>query len=176
MIRNAQLNDFEHLYDLIMSASKVVFSDALQTSDEKELKKFVKECYSLEESKFSYTNTIVYEMNDEIVGCLISYSSDDEQHYNTNMEKLLNNDYKFCLETINNTCYLDTIAVSEKYQGMGIAKKLIQHLIDNSQSNVSLVAESYKKNVIAFYKKLGFTIIEETKMFGQDVTTMLFVK
>lgn len=176
MIRKANVEDFDQIYPLIMSASKLVFVDALQSDDENELRLLVKQYFYAKNNKFSYENTIVYVIDNLVVGCLVSYESDLENVYNLNMENILNNGYKYCIESLPNTMYLDTIAVDDNYQGKGIAKTLIEYLIESTKLDVSLIAESYKTNVIAYYKKLGFEVISEDVMFGEKITSMLYKK
>lgn len=60
-----------------------------------------------------------------------------------------------------------TIAVHEGFQGMGLGKALLSHLIEWARANprierMELRVRSSNKNAIALYKKLGFT--EEGRM------------
>ncbi len=60
-----------------------------------------------------------------------------------------------------------TIAVHEGYQGMGLGKKLLSHLIDWARSSpkidrVELRVRSSNKNAIELYKRMGF--VEEGRM------------
>lgn len=60
-----------------------------------------------------------------------------------------------------------TIAVHEGYQGRGIGKRLLMHLIDWARASpkidrIELRVRSSNTNAIALYKKLGF--VEEGRM------------
>ena len=60
-----------------------------------------------------------------------------------------------------------TMAVHEGYQGRGIGKKLLSHLIDWARSNpkverIELRVRSSNTNAIELYKKMGF--VQEGRM------------
>ncbi len=174
MIRKAKTSDFEHVYKLIMMASKLVFEDALNTNEESKLKELAFKYFNDENTKFSYKNTYIYEKSGEIAGCLIYYDSDKELEYNNNMETYLDNEYRFSIEAVENTIYLDTIAVFEKYRGERVARQLIEFMIENEKRNISLIAESHKQYVIDYYKRIGFEVVKEENIYGSRTYFMLY--
>lgn len=176
MIRKAVENDFPDVYELIMMASSLVFEDALKTKDEDKLKKLAYKYYLDDNTKFSCANTYVYEEDGEIAGCIIYYDSSDEKLYNQVMESYLDHDYKFALEAVENSVYLDTVSVFEKFRGKSISRKLIEFMIEKSDKPISLIAESHKEFVINYYKRLGFEEVSEVTMYNETIKTMLYKK
>lgn len=174
MIRKAEISDFEQVYQLIMMASKLVFEDALNTNEESKLKELILKYFNDENTKFSYKHTYIYEKEGEIAGCLIYYDSDKELEYNKVMETYLDNDYTFSIEAVENTIYLDTIAVFEKYRGERIARQLIEFMIENESRDISLIAEDHKQSVIDYYLRLGFKIVSKNVMYNSKTSVMLY--
>ncbi|MEG0283889.1 MAG: GNAT family N-acetyltransferase [Erysipelotrichales bacterium] len=177
MIRKAELNDIEEVCDLILMASSCLFEDILKTEDLEKQKELLKVYYQTPNTKFSHDNIIVHQ-NDQgnITGCLVSYHADIEKTLNETMEELIEEDYSFDVEGIENTTYLDSIAVFEKYQGQGISRLLFNKVIEESPCNLSLLVETYKTGVESYYKKIGFKVIEQINIFNTDLKVMLYTK
>lgn len=174
MIRKAELQDSEKVAQLILMASFLVFEDMLKTNDYNKIIKFVMNLYDNIDNKYSMNNIIVYTIDDEVAGCLVYYKSKDEAILNKNMQKILNSDYSFSFESIPNTVYLDSIAVFDNFQGQGIARELIEYLKDNSDSDLSLLVETYKKKVQSFYERLGFEFINKVEIFNGELNSMIY--
>ncbi len=174
MIRKARECDFPYIYELVMMASGLVFEDALKTSDNDQIKRLMYKYFLDDNTKFSINNTYVYEVEDEIAGCMIYYDSIYEKQYNEVMESYLNNEYMFPIEAVNDSIYLDTISVFEKFRGKGISRKLIEFIIENTCKPISLIAESHKKYVIDYYKRIGFKELEEITMYNEKLKIMVF--
>ncbi len=176
MIRKATKNDFERIFKLTMKASKLVFEDALNTKDEKKMKDLAFKFFNSQNTKFSFNNTYVFEINHIIAGCIIFYDSSKEKFYNQTMENYLQNNYKFPIEALENTVYIDSIAVFEEFRGQKIATKLISYVTKQTKQNISLITEDHKNNVTEYYKRLGFKIVKKSNLFNSKVNFMLFEK
>ncbi len=173
MIRKAKKSDFKQVFKLTMMASKLAFSDALNTTNEEKLKDLAFKFFNDENTKHSYKNTYVYETDNGIAGCMIYYDTNKEKMFNSVMEDYLETDYKFPIEGLENTFYLDTIAVFDEYQGQGIATKLIKYIIENENRDISLIAEDHKKYVVEYYKRLGFKIVSTSIVYGSKTNLMI---
>lgn len=173
MIRKAKIEDFETVYPLIIEASEIVYIDALY--GEKEMvRNLVEYFYYDEYSKISYKNTYVYEIDNVVVGCIIAYENKLEQQYNDHMEHVLDNGYKFNVESVEGTMYIDTLSVAKSHQRKGIGKLLINKIIESTTLNISLLAEVKKSDVISYYKNLGFKIIDHVKMFDEELVILVY--
>ena len=176
MIRQAIPTDKEKVCDLILMASSCVFEDVLQTNDLKKEKDLLMKYYDLPNTKFNYKNIIVYEQDNDIAGCLVFYDSDNEIAMNQTMESILDNNYKYAVEAVPGTIYLDSIAVDTKFQGLGISKKLFEYAINKSNKDLSLLVETYKTNVEDYYKRLGFEVVEKVYSFNCEFDLMILRK
>lgn len=176
MIRQATPFDKEKVCDLILMASSCVFEDVLKTDDLAKQKELLMKYYDLDNTKFNYKNIIVYELDGEVAGCLVYYDGDDEKLMNKTMESVLDNEYKYAVEAIPNTIYLDSIAADNKFQGLGISKKLFEYAIDNSPKSLSLLVETYKTDVENYYKRLGFEVTERVYSFNCEFDLMIYRK
>lgn len=174
MIRKATLQDIEQVTDLILMASSCLFEDILKTTNENRLRELVMQYYVTVGTKFYFENIIVYEADNKAVGALVSYPADMEKTLNKRMASLLENDYEFDLEGITGTKYLDSMAVNPKYQGRGISRALLGYVIDRSDVDMSLLVETYKKSVEAYYRRVGFEEVEVVNLFNTELKIMVY--
>lgn len=155
MIRQANIDDQEKVCDLILMAASVLFEDITQSDNSAAHKDLLKKYYVLPDNKFSYENILVYEHEDDIAGCVVFYETSKEALYNKNMENISKN-YTFDLEGIPGTIYIDSIAVKEEYQGLGISKELFNYIFKHYEQDLSLLVEQHKEATKAYYERLGF--------------------
>lgn len=174
MIRKAMIQDQEKVAELILMASALVFEDVLKTKDYQELKDFVMSLYTIKDNKYAMENILVYTVDEEVAGCLVYYNSEDEAALNNNLNDLLEDDYPFELEGTKNSIYLDSLAIFKKFQGQGISRIMINYAIDNFEGELSLLVETYKKDVQAYYERMGFTPINTVKLFNGELNTMIY--
>lgn len=168
MIRIAKIEDFDIISNLVLMASSSVFEYILKNSNKEEHQKLLKKYY-FSESRFNYKNILIYLINEEIVGMVVFYPSAREKQYNTIMTESPQ-----VYEAIENTIYIDSIAVNENYQKQGIAQKLISYVINNTIKDVSLLVEKSKPNVQSYYTKIGFEYIDEIILYNTKFSRMVF--
>lgn len=176
MIRKAMIHDQEAVADLILMASDIVFEEILETKDYQTLKDFVMSLYIRDDNKYAMNNIIVYTVADKVAGCLVYYSSEDEAQLNINLNNLLSDGYNFSEEAAPNSIYLDSLAVFEEYQGQGISKEILKYAINNFESDLSLLVETYKEQVQAYYARMGFEVIKKVKLFNSELNLMVYKK
>ncbi|WP_423363899.1 GNAT family N-acetyltransferase [Mycoplasma sp. P36-A1] len=176
MIRIAKLKDIDTIADLILLASSVLFEDILKTKNLKAQKALLLEYLETPDTKFYYKNILVYELDNKIVSALVFYEANDEAKLNENMEKIVNNGYKFDIEAYPNTIYLDSLAVDSAYRGKGISKELFLYAIDHADKDLSLLVETYKEDVEKYYERLGFKVVERVKLFNAELDSMVYHK
>lgn len=95
----------------------------------------------------------------------------------TKLENLLVG-YILCFE-YKNIIRVYSLAVDPKYQGQGIGKKLLLHILDNSTKNISLEVNINNTNAISLYKKSGFEISKQIDDFyenGDSAYKMILVR
>jgi ribosomal protein S18 acetylase RimI-like enzyme len=132
------------------------------------------------QTKFSYTNTNVIKINKEVIGIIITYNSEDEMDIAKNQEKIILEKYQKKVtvvkdEGIKNTHYIDTLSVSDEYQGQGIGSKLVHYILER-HSKVSLLCDAGNLKLQKFYENLGFKKIKKVKKFNHEYYQMLYQK
>lgn len=175
VIRKATRADFAQVCPLILAASAIVFKDALKTNDTTLLKKQYQIYYLSPSTKFSYLNTVVYEIAGKIVGAISGYDSALEEQYNTAMRQLLLfGEHHFVKEALPNTFYLDSCGVDPDYRKQGIASALITYMITSEKQDLSLLVETTKPKAEALYQSLGFKNKGQVKAFGVTLHKMIY--
>jgi len=174
MIRKAQPQDKGKVCDLVLMASSCLYSDVLQTDDFKKQKELLMKYYDMPMTKMTMDNVLVYIHDGEVAGCLVWYDSSDEKEMIKNMESVLTTDYKYVLEGLNNTIYLDSMAVDDKFQGLGISRKLLNYAIEHSDKDLSLLVETYKTDVEDYYKRVGFEVVKTVEAFDCELDVMIY--
>lgn len=176
MIRKATKADVEQVQLLVFRASQFVFEKALNSEDYRQQIQLFAEFYQQSETKFSWENILVYEIDNCVVGCIVSYPAKEEATYIEKMTQLLANGYQFPAETIANTHYIDSLAVLPQYEGRGIATKLIQAVAESVEEPLSLLVEQEKPGVKAYYEHLGFEALELVVFFDTPMYPMVQLK
>ncbi|MDR1782233.1 MAG: GNAT family N-acetyltransferase [Bacilli bacterium] len=176
MIRKACLEDFEAIKPLILSAANCVFEDALATKDTNKINDLLYLFYTNKNTKFCYKNIVVYTKDNVPIGCIIYYDSNVEEKLNNQMNKLINNDYHFNIESLPNTVYLDTLATNQAYTKQGIGSKLLNYCIDNSDKSLSLLVDVNKEKAKHLYERLGFEVVKTLNIFNETFYQMIYKK
>lgn len=65
-------------------------------------------------------------------------------------------------------CYIKNIGVAEKARGRGLLRKTVDELCDG----LRIYLETHSEENVAIYKKLGFTLLEQTDFHGVPVYAM----
>ncbi|MDH6604076.1 N-acetylglutamate synthase-like GNAT family acetyltransferase [Bacilli bacterium PM5-9] len=174
MIRKANKNDKSKVCDLILMASSCLFSDVIKSDDLQKQKELVMKLYDLKDTKFHYENIVVYEQDNKVVGCMVSYEANKEVALNKTMEEFIDNGYKFAVEGIPNTIYLDSMAVDPDYQGLGISRKILAYFTENSTKDLSCLVETYKKETEKYYQRVGFEVVQRVNLFNCELDSMIY--
>ncbi|MGL4383177.1 MAG: GNAT family N-acetyltransferase, partial [Bacilli bacterium] len=173
MIRKATKDDVKEVAPLILLASSCLFKDALASNNYVAQLSLVHKFYLQPNNKFSFHNIIVLEHNKQVVACLVSYLALQEDYFNENMNKILSNGYVFNKEALDNTLYIDTLAVDPLYQGCGYGTLLVEHLIKNNKCDISLLVEQPKLKARLFYERLGFKALSLITLFNIKLYPMV---
>ena len=114
-------------------------------------------------SIYDYCNIIV---DNKIAGCLLTTNKDDGKLLDEIYleEEYRNNKIVGCLllTEVDDGKLLDEIYLEEEYRNKGIGTNIIKNVISNNNIVYLWV---YKNNIkaVELYKRLGFTIIDETE-------------
>jgi len=92
-----------------------------------------------------------------------------------NMEGIIRGYYM--IRNHDKECHLINIAIEKSYQGIGLGKILMQHLLDKYSINSSIFLEVKQSNLAAInmYIKMGFKEIYRRKKYYKDGSTALIM-
>lgn len=171
MIRKANKDD--KVAKLIIQSSGEVFKD-MNINFENKKEEICQFLFRSDQNKFSYQNTLVYEIGNEIAGLIIVYKN--EKTLIENQKKILELKYNVPInisaETFPGYTYIDSVSVVEKFQGQKIATKLINEVFEK-EKKCSLIVNKEKTKTIRFYEYLKFSKVKELKLFGNQYFLMI---
>lgn len=184
-IRKALKEDIHKIVPLIHSSGPrawdFVFQEGKITAFD-----FLQSAYGKRGNTISFSNHFVAVKDGEVVGSILKYTQPSFlaltlgtafqilSLYKWKAPKVMARGLK--TETIiqppkSNCLYLGHIAVSESHRNQGIAKQLIEFMIQNNPKfkTVSLDVSMENPSAIGLYQKLGFTIKETRHPKGWEV-------
>ena len=132
---------------------------------------------------YSCHNSLIAEIEEEAVGCLISYNGDRYAAMRKRTFDILYDESGIDLrgnpmETCTGEYYLDCMAIKRKYRGKGIGHRLMVKAMENGKNmgikRFTLLVEKSHKHLAEYYAKLGFTPMEELFAFGTEYVKMIF--
>ena len=167
MIRPAGIQDYKHAVPLINSAIGRIRNTLAGTDDHEKTIQVLESFFQKQGNRISFENAIVKELDGKVVGILLSYHG--SQTYSLDrpfLERLqkLTGDPSVTIEkeACDDEYYLDTIAVEEEFQGLGIGTELLQEfkrLARNKGCNkLALLVERNNGRAFRLYRKLGYKI------------------
>ena len=127
MIKQAQKNNIQNISTLILDAIHNIANTLTGEDEESKILETLDKYISMEINRLSYKNIYIYEIENTTVGLILVYNSNEIKKLDEPiLEHLksknifLNSFDKECFE---NEFYIDTISVSEKFRGQGIADR-----------------------------------------------------
>jgi ribosomal protein S18 acetylase RimI-like enzyme len=166
-IRRAKKED--RVVDLIMSAAEEIFFPMDPSFVDDKARDVCQFLFRSKHNKLSFENCFVYEKNNIIMGMVIIYDQNLEISLGENQKSILLKKYGvdavLPIEGVEDSCYIDSIAVGDRYQGQGIGKSLLQFVIDEFD-HCSLIVDVEKKSARSLYEKMGFKILNSIDLFG----------
>lgn len=172
-ISHATLGDSKEAVGLLREAMGEIAMTLTQESDEGRILSILEEYFKNPYTRIGYPRVWLYREKDEILGAINLYLGDEAKRLDEAILESIRNRGK-CLETLEVECeegdlYIDSIAVSPKARGRGIAKKLIEHAYGEARrlgaSQLSLVVDCDKIELKEYYARLGF-VTEGEKWLG----------
>jgi len=117
----------------------------------------------------SYRNVMVAEVNKQVKGMAFSYHSrhhgiDQELREFVPEERLQPLEPLFSAR-VENSLYLDTLAVDQDLRGRGVGKKLVEltkrKALDMGLDSLSLIVNVNNQDALGLYRNLGFQAVRE---------------
>lgn len=172
-IRTARPEDFKQVAPLIVQAMEDLACTFANTDK-------IENSYSLFEyffqktaNQYSFEHTLVYEVEDVIMGSITFYDGKLLPHYRKPFLEYIAKEYNVNNlviedETIPEEIYIDTVSVSPKHQGKGIGKKLIAAAIHQSKAEnhkkIGLLVDFKNPNAKKLYSALRFESVGKKQL------------
>lgn len=182
MIRAARKSDVKQVVQLMHKAIGTIGNTLAGTDDDCEMIRALENYFEQEGNRLSYQNTIVKELDGQAVGFLLSYHGSeaaelDRPIINRLIQLTGNPDTTLDKEANLDEYYLDSIAVSDEYQGRGIAKELMRAFeqagIEKGYSRLSLLVDKDNPGAHALYEKMGYRGTSRVVIGNYDFLRMI---
>ncbi|QKF78300.1 GNAT family N-acetyltransferase [Arcobacter defluvii] len=171
MIKQAQKDNITNISTLIFDAIHNIANTLTGENEEKQILKTLDFYITMDINRLSYNNIYTYEIENQIVGLLLAYNSNNIKKLDSPILEHLKtkNIYldSFEKECFEDEFYIDTVSVNPNFQGQGIAKKLFVYIEEKAKElgfeKVSLLVDFENPKALALYEKIGFkknTILE----------------
>ncbi len=171
MIRDATLHDTRDIAKLIALSSDGVAE--IEWHEEAEKKHcdpldIGESTYRNPQGDYSFSNTTILEINDEVAGMLLAFAMPDAEPRNTENRPAVDDDNVFApyiyLEEPN-SWYICGVALYPQYRGRGLGTRLMdlanQQAKEKGLPTLSLVAFEQNTRAVNLYKKLGYSVIDQ---------------
>ena len=184
MIKQALKHNITNISTLILNAIHDIANTLSGENEKVKILETLDKYITMNINRLSYNNIWIYEIEKRIVGLIIAYNSNDVKKLDAPILEHLSSKNifinSFDKECFENEFYIDTISVSEKFRGQGIAKELFVFIEKKAKElgfeKVSLLVALENPKALALYEKIGFqknTILEVSKHQYHHMIKML---
>ncbi|OMF01061.1 GNAT family N-acetyltransferase [Paenibacillus amylolyticus] len=181
MIRPARIEDADQVIPLLYQAiGDIAYSLAGEADHEKAMQ-ILQAFYVQEDNRISYRHVTVMEQDRLIAGILVAYDGGEtdrlDQPILDRPGRSRDEKYALVKETRPGEYYLDTLSVSEAYQGQGIGRALMaafeQQGRDQGHSQVSLIVERDNGRALMLYERQGYVKDDVIVISGHEYNHMV---
>lgn len=164
MIKQAQKDNITNISTLIFNAILNIANTLTGEEKEERILETLDFYIKMDVNRLSYNNIYTYEIENQIVGLILAYNSNDVKKLDKPILEHLKtkNIYldSFEKECFEDEFYIDTVSVSPNFQGRGIAKELFSFVEKKAKElgfdKVSLLVDFENEKALKLYEKLGF--------------------
>lgn len=135
---------------------------------------------AMDDSQYSYRNTLVALCDGDIAGCLVSYDGRDllrlRLRFIEAAKECLGRDFSdMPEETSAGEYYLDSLCVKAQYRKRGIATRLLRAAIERHGTQpVGLLVDHSHPWAERLYKSIGFQVVNESSWGGHPMRHLQF--
>lgn len=181
MITQADKNSIENISTLIYNAILNIANTLTGENKEQKILETLDYYVKMDMCRLSYKNIYTYKIENQIVGILLVYNSNDVEKLDKPMLEHLQSKgvtlKSFEKECFNDEFYIDTVSVRADFQGRGVAKELFnfaeKKALDLGFKKLSLLVDFENKKAKDLYEKLGFKKNETLIVSGSNFYHMI---
>ncbi len=135
---------------------------------------------AMDDSQYSYRNTLVALVDGQLAGCLVGYDGKDlrrlRKRFIEKAAEYLGRDFSgMDDETQAGEFYLDSLCVKQDFRKRGIATKLIREAIRRHGSQpVGLLVDHTHPWAERLYRAIGFEFVNETEWGGHAMNHLQY--
>jgi len=183
-IRPAIESDAPIIARCVLAAMEILDIDAEVPSGMMASVKNLEVAASDEKRLYSVANTLVAEVGNEVVGCIISYDGSNYAALRKRTFDILYEESVLDLrgnpmETGPGEYYLDCMAIKRENRGKGIGLLLMKAAIERGKTfgikHFALLVEKSHTRLSEYYQQLGFVPKDEFFAFGSKYVKMVYV-
>ncbi|XOI98318.1 GNAT family N-acetyltransferase [Paenibacillus polymyxa] len=181
LIRPARIEDADQVIPLLYQAIGDIAYSLAGEADHEKVMQILQAFYVQEDNRISYRHVTVMEQDRLIAGILVAYDGGEadrlDQPILDRPGRSLDEKYALVKETRPGEYYLDTLSVSEAYQGQGIGRALMaafeQQGSDLGHSQVSLIVERDNGRALMLYERQGYVKDDVIVIAGHEYNHMV---
>ncbi|UNY97864.1 GNAT family N-acetyltransferase [Zhouia spongiae] len=176
-IRPAKPEDYNQVAPLIIQAMEDVACKLIQAENPYDALPLFEKFFQQTSNQYSFDNTLVFVENGIVAGSITGYDGALLEAYRKPFLDYIEKAYDVRHDSLEDETqageyYIDTLSVSDKFQGKGIGSKLIKKLIvkagENGYSKVGLLVDQTNPLAKKLYTRLGFKV-EKTITFANGI-------
>lgn len=177
IIRKAEKSDSKAIAKLLLLAMENIFYSFIGEKSFDKAHKTLMELIEMPENQYSYENTWVIQLNNEVIAASNVYDGAELEKLRTPVKKLIeakfNHNFNPEDETQAGEIYIDCIGVSQAHQGKGLGSKMLSFLIDKyvhqEGQTLGLLVDQGNPNAKRLYLKMGFSEVGTKVLEGKHL-------
>jgi ribosomal protein S18 acetylase RimI-like enzyme len=175
-IRNAEPRDAPYVAPLLVQAMGDLATFFTSNTGKAEELNLFETFFSQKGDQYSFENTIVFEMNGEVLGSSNGYDGGKLRALKEPFIKYIKTKYSIQFpvsdeETEPGEFYIDCVSVSPEEQGKGIGTQLLRAMIERGKQlnfkKIGLIVDVYNLEAKRLYTHLGFEKIKDKSFIGK---------
>lgn len=181
-IVGARKDQAAEIASLIMEAMDYdccqIFAGEAHTLDD--FHRMMTELVEMDDSQYSYRNTLVAMVDGQLAGCLVGYDGKDlrrlRERFIEKAAEYLGRDFSHMDdETQAGEYYLDSLCVKSAFRKRGLATRLIKEAIKrHGNQPVGLLVDHTHPWAERLYRALGFEFVNETEWGGHAMNHLQY--
>lgn len=181
LIRPACKEDVDQVIPLLHQAIGDIAYALAGEGEHEEAMRILRQFFVQEDNRISYRNVTVMEQDEVVAGILVAYDGSEadllDEPIRNRPGRSQDEKYALVKETRSGEYYLDTLSVSEAYQGQGIGRALMAAFEEKGRTlghkQVSLIVERDNGRALMLYERQGYVKDDVLVIAGHEYSHMV---